>query len=149
MIVDVINPKHCLRWFLLIWPVHTHWWHKSLPSVSHIQSKLVQWNCLMVSFRKNSVIHPSVFIHKALLWLVLRSSLLFFFFFCFTAHILLHSSGHVRKQRTAATGEGTLQLPADKWGWAHIYQGWHHQCVSSGGRWLVGGNTQWQDWVVS
>lgn len=81
MIVDVINPKHCLRWFLLIWPVHTHWWHKSLPSVSHIQSKLAQWNCLMASFRKNSVIHPSMFIHKALLWLVLRPSLLFFFFF--------------------------------------------------------------------
>lgn len=86
MIVDVINPKHCLRWFLLIWPVHTHWWHKSLPSVSHIQSKLAQWNCLMASFRKNSVIHPSMFIHKALLWLVLRPSLLFFFFLLHCSH---------------------------------------------------------------
>lgn len=35
-------PKHCRNWFLLIWPDETNWWHKSLPSVSHIQTKRVQ-----------------------------------------------------------------------------------------------------------
>lgn len=35
-------PKHCRNWFLLIWPDKANWWHKSLPSVSHIQTKRVQ-----------------------------------------------------------------------------------------------------------
>lgn len=92
--------KHCRNWFLLIWPDKTNWWHKSLPSVSHIQTEGVQ--CWWL-FPKNSINHlPGSFTRLCLLVLRLSS---FFLFVCF-AFVFTYS--FIPKDMSENTGQQLL-----------------------------------------